>query len=101
MDEIDAKDVQIAQNLNFLKNVINGWKDGSLTVDRIQMLENGDMRILPGEPPDTNGKVDTKDVPPLAVPSVEELLEPCEIKGDFPIGQEPCSPPKEAKVGGK
>jgi len=69
MDQIDNLQNQVNQNMNFLKTVVTGWKDGSLTPERVQILENGDMRILPPPPPDSpNGH---KEEPlPLAEPVV-------------------------------
>jgi len=73
LNEIDALEDRNNKTLQFLRVVVSGWKDGTLAPDRIQILENGDMRILPGEPPDqTNGKGAIKDVPLLTEPSVAE-----------------------------
>lgn len=85
LDEIDGAEARNTQNLTFLNTVIRGLKDRSLTIERVQILDNGDMRILPGEPADipvpqtaTNGKGATKDVPPLAEPVAEEQASPVE-----------------------
>jgi hypothetical protein len=74
LDEVDAKETRNTQNMTFLNTVVRGLKDKTLTIDRVQILDNGDMRIVPGEPPDkpvvpnANGKGAAKDTNPLADP---------------------------------
>jgi hypothetical protein len=90
LDQIDKLEIQNAQNLQFLKTVVTGWKNGTLTADQIQVMNNGDMRIKGTEPSDspvagevatcneivaealaklgTNGKEAAKDMNPLAEP---------------------------------
>ena len=79
--EITADLGKTADELGNLKNLIRALKnpdalvDGaSLTVDRLQIMENGDIRLLPPTPapitetcvqapePDKNGKKDSKEL---------------------------------------
>jgi len=78
--EITADMGKTTDYLTHAQNIIKALKnpdmlmDGaSLTLDRIQVMENGDIRILPPPPapaitetciqePRTNGKKDTKDL---------------------------------------
>jgi len=88
LNEIDRLQAANAQNLQFLNNIVRGWKDGTLTADRIQILDNGDMRLKAPEPPDkpacdeevskklgSNGKGAAKDTNPLAEPVAAGLPE--------------------------
>ena len=43
---------RVAELQNFLNQVIPAFKSGDITPDRIQILENGDLRILPPPPVD-------------------------------------------------
>ena len=77
--EISTDLGRTADELNNLKNLIRALKnpdalvDGaSLTLDRIQIMENGDIRVMPPAPapitetcvkePEKNGKKDTKEL---------------------------------------
>ena len=79
--EISTDLGKTADELNNLKNLIRALKnpdalvDGaSLTVDRLQVMENGDIRVMPPAPtpitdtcvkapePEKNGKKDTKEL---------------------------------------
>ena len=77
--EISTDLGKTADELNNLKNLIRALKnpdalvDGaSLTLDRIQIMENGDIRVMPPAPapitetcvkePEKNGKKDTKEL---------------------------------------
>jgi|TARA_R110002012_G_scaffold320316_2_gene543240 hypothetical protein len=77
--EITADLGKTADELGNLKNLIRALKnpdalvDGaSLTVDRLQIMENGDIRVMPPAPtpitetcvkePEKNGKKDTKEL---------------------------------------
>ena len=77
--EISTDLGRTADELNNLKNLIRALKnpdalvDGaSLTLDRIQIMENGDIRVMPpapapitetcGKEPEKNGKKDTKEL---------------------------------------
>ena len=77
--EISTDLGKTADALNNLKNLIRALKhpdalvDGaSLTLDRIQIMENGDIRVMPPAPapitetcvkePEKNGKKDTKEL---------------------------------------
>lgn len=64
LNKIDEVEQRNAGILNFLNTVIPGLKSGEITLDRIEILENGDLRILPPPPLETppNGKV-TESVP--------------------------------------
>jgi hypothetical protein len=52
LNQIDQLEAQSAQNLAFARTLVSGWKDGSLTADRIKILDNGSMRITNPEPSD-------------------------------------------------
>ena len=76
--EISTDLGRTADELNNLKNLIRALKntdalvDGApLTVDRLQIMENGDIRVMPPAPaitetcvkePEKNGKKDTKEL---------------------------------------
>ena len=77
--EISTDLGKTADELNNLKNLIRALKnpaalvDGApLTVDRLQIMENGDIRVMPPAPapitetcvkePEKNGKKDTKEL---------------------------------------
>ena len=77
--EISTDLGKTADELNNLKNLFRALKspdmlvDGdSLTLDRIQIMENGDIRVMPPAPapitdtcvkePEKNGKKDTKEL---------------------------------------
>ena len=92
MDQIDVLETRNAQNIAFLSRVVKGWKDGTLTAERIQILENGDMRILEPEPLDNvNGKVTEKN--PLAEPVVAE-------KQKLVPKNQTCKEPEDLEVSG-
>ena len=52
LDRLELKDKQYQASHQFLTKVVTGWKDGTLTSDRVLILENGEMRITQAEPPD-------------------------------------------------
>ena len=80
--EITADLGKTADELGTLKNIIKALKNpdmlhegSSITLDRLQIMENGDIRILPPPPapaitetcvkapePDKNGKQDAKEL---------------------------------------
>lgn len=70
-------------------NILKALKEGEnvegipLTLDRIQILANQEIRILPPAPavvePSPSGKEATKDVPPLVEPVAEEQPEVVEV----------------------
>jgi len=64
IDEVEQHDAGV---VNFLNTVIPGLKSGELTLDRIQVLENGDLRILPPPPAENGSKGDVETTVPLAV----------------------------------
>ena len=41
---------RVAELQNFMNQVIPAFKSGDITPDRIQILENGELRILPTPP---------------------------------------------------
>jgi len=53
LDEIDRLEQQVHTLQGFLNNVVTGWKNDTLTPDRIKVLENGEMRIVAAEPAET------------------------------------------------
>jgi len=68
LNKIDAVEAQKMELQNFINTLVPGIKSGEITADRLQVLENGDIRILPPVP--TNGVVkdvvtDTSPLPDL------------------------------------
>ncbi len=68
MDQVEKEKTELQA---FVNNVVPGFKSGEITADRIQILENGDIRILP-VPPTPNGTGPVTDTPPLTEPKNED-----------------------------
>jgi len=50
LNAIDGVEKERLELQQFVNNLVPGIKSGEITPDRIQILENGDIRILPPVP---------------------------------------------------
>lgn len=81
LNDLDLKDQQIAQLTSHVNRVFDELHDGTLTLDRWQRMDNGNLTILPPEPPDSPPSSNGKGANPLAEPVVA---------GQPNWSQEPC-----------
>jgi len=53
VDRLEAMVASLRNDLGIYNQVLEGLRSGELSWDRVQILETGQLRILPPPPPDT------------------------------------------------